>query len=67
MSHPLHSAAPESGSAMDNDEYALEQLKLQETYWMERGRDEKLSKVREQIANVEARIADRLPSLKPHR
>lgn len=45
---------------MDNDLYALEQLKLQETYWMERGRDENLPLIRQQIANVEARIANRL-------
>jgi Tfp pilus assembly protein PilO len=45
---------------LDNDTYALEQLKLQETYWMERDRVANLALVREQIANVEARIADRL-------
>lgn len=44
---------------MDNDVYALEQLKIQETYWMERGRVVNLALVREQIANVEARIAAR--------
>lgn len=45
---------------MDNDVYALEQLKIQETYWMDRNRVVNLALVREQIANVEARIADRL-------
>lgn len=45
---------------MDNDTYALEQLKLQEAYWVERGRLENLPSIRHQIASVEARIADRL-------
>jgi hypothetical protein len=45
---------------MNNDLYALEQLKMQETYWMERGRIENLPLVRRQIANVEARSAERI-------
>lgn len=44
---------------MDNDLYALEQLKSQEAYWMERGRIENLPLVRQQIANVKARIEAR--------
>lgn len=44
---------------MDNDTYALEQLKLQEAYWIERGRTNNIALVRSQIAAVVQRIADR--------
>ena len=47
---------------MDNDTYALDQLKLQEAYWMERDRSENLALVRSQIAAVEQRIASRVKS-----